>query len=77
MGVSVNEAQTITYGALKTSLCDKILATTDTTILNEAGGLDLYFDTSIGNADPAATVIASSLDYTFRFGLKKKATPTC
>ena len=65
MGVSATQAQTITYGALKTSLCDQILATTDTTILNEAGGLDLYFDTSIGNADPVATPIASSLTVSY------------
>ena len=51
----------------------------DTTIINEPEGLDLYIDASIGTADPVPTDIVadSTTDFTFRFGFKKKSTPSC
>ena len=77
LGISSNVAQTSDYSTLFNTLCNQILTTADTTIFLEPEGLDLYLDGSILDAEPTTTVIATALEYTFRFGMKKKSSPAC
>ena len=79
LGVAYTAAANDAYSVYKDNLCSQILTNADTTILNEAEGLDLYIDVAVDGLAPTTTPFtATSVPvFQFIFGFKKKSSPAC
>ena len=77
MSTSYTVTGTPTYNDVFNTLCARIIANTDTTILNEAEGLDLYIDINMNDASTDTTDVADTNVFNLIYAFKKKSSPTC